>query len=88
MHTGRDLRRRRRPPTGIPDAGPVVRCRARPSSGRALYVPEGCAHGFQTLVDDSDVTYMISMPYAPEAAAGVRWDDPTLAIAWPEAPSA
>jgi dTDP-4-dehydrorhamnose 3,5-epimerase len=56
-----------------------------PVSGRALYVPEGCAHGFQTLVDDSDVAYMISVPYAPEASAGVRWDDATLAIAWPDA---
>ena len=46
-----------------------------PDSGRALYVPEGCAHGFQTLVDDTDVAYMISTPYAPEASGGVRWDD-------------
>jgi dTDP-4-dehydrorhamnose 3,5-epimerase len=53
-------------------------------SGRALYVPEGCAHGFQTLVDDTDVTYMISTPYAPDASAGVRWDDPLLAIDWPK----
>jgi dTDP-4-dehydrorhamnose 3,5-epimerase len=55
-----------------------------PDNGRALYVPEGCAHGFQTLVDDTDVSYMISTPYAPHAADGVRWDDPTLAIEWPE----
>jgi dTDP-4-dehydrorhamnose 3,5-epimerase len=51
----------------------------------ALYVPEGCAHGFQTLTDDADVLYLISHPYVPEAAAGVRWDDPGFAIAWPEA---
>lgn len=56
-----------------------------PVGGRALYIPEGCAHGFQTLVDETDVAYMISVPYVPEAAAGVRWDDPTLAIAWPDA---
>jgi dTDP-4-dehydrorhamnose 3,5-epimerase len=55
-------------------------------SGRALYVPEGFAHGFQTLEDDTDVLYMISTPYAPESAAGVRWDDPAFGIAWPEAP--
>jgi dTDP-4-dehydrorhamnose 3,5-epimerase len=54
-------------------------------SGRALYVPEGCAHGFQTLVDDTEVSYMISAPYVPDASAGVRWDDPVLRIAWPEA---
>jgi dTDP-4-dehydrorhamnose 3,5-epimerase len=60
--------------------------RLDPDNGRALYVPEGCAHGFQTLVDETDVSYMISVPYAPDAAAGVRWDDPTLAIEWPDAP--
>ena len=55
-------------------------------NGRALYVPEGCAHGFQTLADDSDVLYMISRPYVPEASAGVRWDDPAFGIEWPAAP--
>jgi len=54
-------------------------------SGRALYIPEGCAHGFQTLVPDTDVFYAISAPYAPDAAAGVRWDDPAFGIEWPEA---
>ena len=52
-------------------------------SGRALYIPEGCAHGFQTLEDESDVTYMISTPYAPESASGVRWDDTAFGIDWP-----
>ena len=54
-------------------------------SGQALYVPEGFAHGFQTLVDASDVLYMISTPYVPEAGAGVRWNDPAFAVQWPEA---
>lgn len=54
-------------------------------SGRALVVPEGCAHGFQTLADDTDVLYFISAPYAPEAARGLRWDDPWPAIDWPHA---
>jgi dTDP-4-dehydrorhamnose 3,5-epimerase len=53
-------------------------------NGRALYIPEGCAHGFQTLVDDTEVSYMISTPYAPDASVGVRWDDPLLGIAWPD----
>jgi dTDP-4-dehydrorhamnose 3,5-epimerase len=53
--------------------------------GTALYVPEGFAHGFQTLVDDTDVYYSISTPYAPGSAAGVRWDDPAFGIVWPEA---
>lgn len=53
--------------------------------GNALYVPKGFAHGFQTLADDTDVLYMISDPYVPEAASGVRWDDPQFAIQWPPA---
>ena len=54
-------------------------------TGAALFVPEGCGHGFQTLVDDTEVSYMISAAYAPQAASGVRWDDPALAIDWPPA---
>jgi dTDP-4-dehydrorhamnose 3,5-epimerase len=53
--------------------------------GNALYVPKGFAHGFQTLVDGTDVLYMISDRYVPEAASGVRWDDPAFAIEWPHA---
>lgn len=51
-----------------------------------IYVPEGCAHGFQTLEDDTEVAYDISVPYVSDAADGVRWDDPELAIGWPDAP--
>jgi dTDP-4-dehydrorhamnose 3,5-epimerase len=50
---------------------------------RALYVPEGFAHGFQTLADDSEVLYQMSESYYPELARGVRWDDPRLGIKWP-----
>jgi dTDP-4-dehydrorhamnose 3,5-epimerase len=50
---------------------------------RALYVPEGCAHGFLTLEDDSEVHYQISQAHMPDAARGVRWDDPAFAISWP-----
>ena len=50
---------------------------------RTLYVPRGFAHGFQTLADDTEVFYMISEPYAPESAGGVRWDDPAFGIVWP-----
>ena len=53
------------------------------ASGRMLYVPEGFAHGFQTLADGTEVAYQISHRYTPAAAAGVRWDDPALGIAWP-----
>ena len=52
---------------------------------RTLYVPEQFAHGYQTLVDASEVWYQMSAPYAPEAARGLRWDDPKLAIEWPPA---
>jgi dTDP-4-dehydrorhamnose 3,5-epimerase len=51
---------------------------------RTLYVPEEFAHGYQTLVDASEVWYQMSVPYAPAAARGLRWDDPRLAIEWPE----
>lgn len=49
----------------------------------ALYVPEGFAHGFQTLTDDAEVLYMMSESYFPESARGVRWDDPAFGIEWP-----
>ena len=50
-----------------------------------LYVPEGVAHGFQTLEDFTEVFYQMSEFYAPECARGVRWDDPAFGIEWPAA---
>lgn len=50
---------------------------------RGLYVPPGCAAGYQTLVDDTEILYSVSGPYAPEAERGVRQDDPALGIEWP-----
>lgn len=50
-----------------------------------LYVPKGCAHGFQTLVDDAEVFYQMSERYRPESARRVRFDDPAFGIAWPVA---
>ncbi len=47
-------------------------------------MPEGFAHGYQTLADDTEMYYQMSAPYAPEAAAGVRWDDPAFRIEWPD----
>jgi dTDP-4-dehydrorhamnose 3,5-epimerase len=52
----------------------------------ALYLPEGLAHGFLTLTDDATILYQISADHDPARSRGVRWDDPTLAIAWPSAP--
>jgi dTDP-4-dehydrorhamnose 3,5-epimerase len=50
---------------------------------RALYIPEGFAHGFQTLADDVEISYQMTVPHAPEAARGVRWNDPAFGIEWP-----
>jgi dTDP-4-dehydrorhamnose 3,5-epimerase len=49
-----------------------------------LYVPQGCAHGFLTLQDETEVFYQISALYDSESARGVRWNDPAFQIAWPE----
>lgn len=53
---------------------------------RALYIPEGCAHGFQTLVDDTEILYLMGDAYHAESARGVRWDDPAFGIDWPDPP--
>ena len=49
-----------------------------------LYIPEGCAHGFLTLTDNTEVFYQISEFYHPESSRGVRWNDPAFQIVWPE----
>lgn len=54
---------------------------------RLLYIPEGFAHGFQTLVDHTEVFYQMSESYHPEYAKGIRWNDPTFAIEWPMLPT-
>lgn len=51
-----------------------------------VYIPEGCAHGFLTLEDESEVFYQMSEFYYPESARGVRWDDPAFRICWPAEP--
>jgi dTDP-4-dehydrorhamnose 3,5-epimerase len=53
------------------------------ANGRMLYVPEGFAHGYQTLEDMSEVAYLVSHPYTPGAESGLRHDDPAFGIAWP-----
>jgi dTDP-4-dehydrorhamnose 3,5-epimerase len=52
-----------------------------------LYIPESCAHGFQTLEDESEVFYQLSAGYAPASERGVRWNDPAFGIKWPETES-
>lgn len=59
----------------------------KPEDYRMLYVPEGFAHGYQTLTDGAEVFYQMSQVYSPEHARGVRWNDPAFAINWPEAVS-
>lgn len=49
---------------------------------RMLYIPEGLAHGFQTLEDNTEVFYQMSEFYHPESARGVHWDDPAFGIQW------
>ena len=51
-----------------------------------LYIPRGCAHGFITLTDNAEVTYLVSTAYSPQAERGVRYSDPRFAIAWPIPP--
>jgi dTDP-4-dehydrorhamnose 3,5-epimerase len=51
--------------------------------GRALYIPRGFAHGFYALADATEVTYQISTAYQPQAARGVRWNDPFHGVTWP-----
>jgi dTDP-4-dehydrorhamnose 3,5-epimerase len=49
-----------------------------------MYIPGDCGHGFQTLVDDTEVFYMVSQPYIPESSRGIRWNDPSFGIEWPD----
>ena len=66
-----------------PSYGNWVARELRAETGDMLYVPEGCAHGYQTLADDTEMFYMTSAFYTPSAAGGVRFDDPAFAIEWP-----
>jgi dTDP-4-dehydrorhamnose 3,5-epimerase len=57
-----------------------------PAQHRLLFIPEGCAHGFITLDDDSDVLYLMGQSHHPAAQRGVRWNDPAFAVEWPAEP--
>jgi dTDP-4-dehydrorhamnose 3,5-epimerase len=52
---------------------------------RQIFVPEGMAHGFQTLIDGTEVFYQMSAAHSSELSRGVRWDDPAFGIQWPDA---
>jgi dTDP-4-dehydrorhamnose 3,5-epimerase len=71
---------------GSPTYGRWTAVELSAESRRSIYIPPGCGHGFQTLEDDTELLYLISETYDASLQRGVRWDDPTLAIEWPEAP--
>lgn len=66
-----------------PTFGKWFACELTAENKTLLFVPEGCAHGFQTLTDDCEMEYVMSEFHHPESAAGVRWDDPFFTIDWP-----
>ena len=72
--------------SGSPSYKRYVAVELTADNRRRLYIPAGCAHGFQTLADDTEVHYQMSEFYDPESARGVRWDDPAFGIVWPAAP--
>jgi dTDP-4-dehydrorhamnose 3,5-epimerase len=68
---------------GSPTRGQWVGIELTAENGRRVYVPEGCAHGYQTLADETDLVYQTSQFYTKEAAWGVRYNDPAFKIEWP-----
>ncbi|MDR2352538.1 MAG: dTDP-4-dehydrorhamnose 3,5-epimerase, partial [Deltaproteobacteria bacterium] len=53
---------------------------------KAFFIPKGCAHGYYTIVDNSELMYFVSFPYTPNLEGGIAWDDPFLNINWPGVP--
>ena len=73
-----------------PDSASYLRWTAAELSAdnrRALYVPPGCAQGYQTLLDDTEMFYQMSQCYVPGMARGVRYDDPAFRVEWPLSPT-
>ncbi len=66
-----------------PTCGQWVSVELSAANRRQLFVPPGCAHGFQTLDDDTEVHYLLSQEHRPDRDRGVRWDDPAFGISWP-----
>jgi len=68
---------------GSPTFGRWVGLELAADNHRMIYVPQGCAHGFQSLEDDCEVFYQMSETYRPGLSRGMRWNDPLFAIRWP-----
>jgi len=68
---------------GSPTRGQWTSVELSAENRRAMYLPEGVAHGMQTLVDGAELLYLISVPHVPESGRGVRWNDPAFGICWP-----
>lgn len=66
-----------------PTFGQWASAELTPDNRRALYIPPGCAHGYQTLEDETEVFYQMSAEYRPELGRGFRWNDPAFSISWP-----
>jgi dTDP-4-dehydrorhamnose 3,5-epimerase len=66
-----------------PTYGRFVAAELSADNGLQLYVPVGFAHGFCTLEDETEVSYKVSEFYSPQHDAGIRWDDPEIAVRWP-----
>ena len=69
--------------SGSPTYGRHHAVKLSAENHQMLYIPEGCAHAFQTLEDLSSVLYYISAPYEPSSSRGVRWSDPAIGVTWP-----
>ena len=69
---------------GSPTFGQYEAAELTAENNKALYVPENFAHGYMSLTDDVVFMYQVSRPYSPGSERGIRWDDPDVAIRWPE----
>ena len=83
LHSGLHIRRDRRSASGFADLQTIVAETLTAGNYKMLYVPEGFAHGFLTLEDNSEIFYQMSEFYSPQHSRGVRWNDPAFGIEWP-----
>jgi len=70
-----------------PAYGRSVGVTLSPAARQSFFIPPGCAHGFITLMDDTDLLYLMGAPFVPGGARGIRWNDPAFQIPWPAEPA-